>query len=551
MKNLSPLLLSLIVSALVLIPQPGRTDITPMDYHASPSGGGVSPKSPHLNIRLGDQEVIIRLKESTYTVDAVFHLFNSAETTTEWIGFPKNAMGRQPGPLGGVSDFIRFDVSVNDQNVAFREERDLIKDAQKSPEGLRSRGAKHSGWLMGQATFPGSSTTTIRVNYEAPYDHCGMGCQEAIYIYGTGGYWKDSIGKATFIIDSSERGGSERARGRFSTHDTRKNLIHQRLISDDVVRYEVRDLDPEPDGALSITLSTGRPGKDRDKNALIHAAMNGRLKQVQALLKKGVDVNSKGIAGKTPLMSAAWAGSVPVVKLLVENGADVTGDGEKALKEAPSNAWLGRGQLEAARFLIEHGAKPTTLAVAAFVGDMEAVQSLSAEGVDVGTKNTHNDPAPLAAAALGGQPDVVKLLLDKGLKVDEINKQGETALMTAAAAGHAEVVQVLLDRGADVNARDVHRRSALNHAVFIRGHVEAARVLLDGGADINARDDPAERTILMHAAQSGHLEVVQVLLDKGAEVNARDCSGKTALNLAQGKDIEEIEKVLKAHGAKE
>ncbi len=68
--------------------------------------------------------------------------------------------------------------------------------------------------------------------------------------------------------------------------------------------------------------------------------------------------------------------------------------------------------------------------------------------------------------------------------------------------------------------------------------------------DIEARSDPADRTILMHAAQSGHVEVVKLLLEKGAQVNARDRGGKTALSHAEGEDIEEIEKVLKAHGAK-
>ena len=54
----------------------------------------------------------------------------------------------------------------------------------------------------------------------------------------------------------------------------------------------------------------------------------------------------------------------------------------------------------------------------------------------------------------------------------------------------------------------------------------------------------------MHATQSGHVDVVKLFLDKGAQVNARDRNGDTALSLARGKDIEEIEKVLKAHGAK-
>jgi len=523
-----------------------------MDYSPPPSGGGVSPKSPHPTIRLDDQEVIIRLKPSTYTVDAVFHLFNTAETTTEWIGFPKNATGRQPGPHGRVEDFIRFEVMVHEESVPFTEKPDVAKSAHVLPRAPCSKPVRTSSWLMGEATFPGNAMTTIRVRYESYYGNCGLGCQQAVYIYGTGRYWKDNIGKATFIVDSTEKGGAETAAPSFSPTETKKFVIHRRLISQNIAQYEIRDFEPDPQSTLSFMFTNRRPGKAGDIDQLMNAAMNGRLEQVRALLKKGVDVNARGSSG-TPIMAAASHGGVQVVRLLIENGAEVnaqTSNGRTALKEALASAWLHRGQLDVAKLLVEHGAKPTTLSVAAFVGDMDAVRRFIAEGVNVTEKSTLNEPGPLMAAAMGGQADVVTFLLDKGFKVDERNEQRQTALMVAAAAGQAEVVKVLLDRGANINAQDAHRRTALNHAVSVgRGHVEVVKVLLEKGADIEVRDDPADRTILMHAAQSGHLAVVKLLLDKGAQAKARDHSGKTALDLASGKEIEEIEKVLKAHGA--
>lgn len=553
MRYTGRIVLCLIVSCLILIPGPGTADITPLDYHASPSGGGVSPKSPHETIRMDSQEVIIRLKPATYTVDAVFHLTNTGETTTEWVGFPKNAMGRAPGPRGGIADFIRFAVSVNDQSVPFAEERDLSKDLQALPRAERSRAAKRGGWLARQASFPGSATTTIRVGYEAHYDNCGMNCSKAVYIYGTGGYWKDSIGKAVFIIDSTEKGGDAGAHAEFSHTDARRHLISRKVISENIVMYEVRDLEPNPDGALSITFSTARVDKE-DRNALHLAATNCRVELVQAILKKGADLNAEGSFGETPLLTAARRGCLQVARLLVENGADVNAvskNSKTALTTALENAWFDSGQLQTARFLKDHGAKPTTLAVAAFVGDLETLQRFIAEGADISERKGRDDRTLLMAAAMGGEPEVVKLLLDMGVNVEEKDKQGHTALIVAAAAGRAEVAKLLLDRGADINARDSQRQCALTHAVSIlRGHLDVVKVLLERGADINARDYPADRTILMHAAQNGHLEIVKVLLERGAHVNARDCRGKTALSLAQGKDVEEIEKVLKEHGAK-
>ncbi|AFM28062.1 ankyrin repeat-containing protein [Desulfomonile tiedjei DSM 6799] len=355
-------------------------------------------------------------------------------------------------------------------------------------------------------------------------------------------------------MDSTERGGIDRTHWGFSQSETKKHLVQQRTISNNLVRYEIRDFEPQPESTLSFMFTQRQPGRSGDINDLTHAAMNGRVEQVKKLLDKGVDVNSRSNSGETPLMAAAWGGHVAVAKLLLEKGADVnaeTGNGRNALVKAMENAWMrGREQIAMAKLLIEHGAKPTNLAVAAFVGDLEAIQHFTANGLNTDEKGTLNKPAPLTAAAMGGQMEAITLLLDKGVHKDAKNEQGQTSLMAAAAAGHADVVKLLLDRGAHINEIDVHRRNALNHAVFLRGHVEVVRVLLDRGADINSRDNPANRTILMHAAQSGNLALVNLLLEKGAEVNARDGNGKTALSLARGKDIEEIEKVLIEHGAK-
>jgi ankyrin repeat protein len=120
--------------------------------------------------------------------------------------------------------------------------------------------------------------------------------------------------------------------------------------------------------------------------------MNGRLDRVQALLKKGVDVNAKSPIG-TPLMMAAWGGRLEVMKLLLQKGADVNFEigGETALKKAMENTFPGKDQIEVAKLLVEHGAKPRTLAEASFAGDMAAVQRFLAEGTDLDYRSRPDD----------------------------------------------------------------------------------------------------------------------------------------------------------------
>jgi hypothetical protein len=99
----------------------------------------------------------------------------------------------------------------------------------------------------------------------------------------------------------------------------------------------------------------------------------------------------------------------------------------------------------------------------------------------------------------------------------------EQGLMTAALLGHTEIVQLFLEKGADVNAKDNDGWTALMIAAE-KGHSEIVQLLLEKGADVNAKDNDGV-TALMFAAANGHTEIVQLLLEKGADVNAETNDG--------------------------
>ena len=137
---------------------------------------------------------------------------------------------------------------------------------------------------------------------------------------------------------------------------------------------------------------------------------------------------------------------------------------------------------------------------------------------------------PMFSAAALGYLEVVRMLLEAGADMNAENQDRSTALMFAAHNGHLEVVQVLLEAGADKNAAKQDGATALMFAAH-NGHLEVVQVLLEAGADKNAaKQDGA--TALMLAAEDGHLEVVQVLLEAGADKNAAKQDGATALMLA-------------------
>ena len=171
-------------------------------------------------------------------------------------------------------------------------------------------------------------------------------------------------------------------------------------------------------------------------------------------------------------------------------------------------------------------------------------------------------------AARSGNPDVVEQLLAKGANVNARAARGQTALMWAVAQKHPDVVKVLLAHGADVHARSEvwsqvmavppHGLLEYNRAIphggdtalmFAArvGDLASAKLLVAAGANVNDADAwGVSATVL--AAHSGYGELVEFLLEKGADPNAA-AAGFTALHVAIMRRDEKMVSALLAHGA--
>ena len=126
-------------------------------------------------------------------------------------------------------------------------------------------------------------------------------------------------------------------------------------------------------------------------------------------------------------------------------------------------------------------------------------------------------------------------------------------LSAAVEGGYADIVQLLLENHADVNAKSNYCLTPLHYAAQ-KGHKEIAKLLLACGADANAKNTHANEngdTPLHLAAGEGHSDVIELLLASKAEVNARNSLRWTPLELALVSKQEAVVKLLRKHGALE
>ena len=157
---------------------------------------------------------------------------------------------------------------------------------------------------------------------------------------------------------------------------------------------------------------------------------------------------------------------------------------------------------------------------AAKQGDADAVQVLLAGGADANLAQGDGMTA-LHMAALEGHRDVVDLLLDAGAEIGATTRIGAyTPLHLASQGGRGAVVRVLLRKGADATLATTNSGTTPLHlAARVVNGEEAVAALLEHGADVNAREGSVGQTPLMFAAAYNRTPAVRVLLEHGADPN--------------------------------
>jgi ankyrin repeat protein len=313
---------------------------------------------------------------------------------------------------------------------------------------------------------------------------------------------------------------------------------------------------------------------DRHLSTPLHlACYEGCVTAALLLLEHGANTHVRNNYGRTPLHEAlgrkighlrTLVSQPALVKLLLEHSADVnTQDNHQW---TPLHLASSQGLLEAARVLLEHGASVdlpnkegmTPVHLAAKHGHPEMIEILLDRDKDADGQD--DDPLfPKNLAPYIGSPEAVQLALGCYANTNIRDNEGQTPLHTALEAmgygmsdRHCNVIRLLLEHHAKVDARDINQLTPLQLASRY-GNAEGARLLLERGASVHVRNK--WKTLIHEIFESEfpfwahHLDFTRLLLIHGADVDAQDDSLSTPLHLVSCKGLRKATKLLLEHGA--
>jgi uncharacterized protein len=210
------------------------------------------------------------------------------------------------------------------------------------------------------------------------------------------------------------------------------------------------------------------------------------------------------------------------------------------------------------------------LTTAIKTGDAQKVTEILDQQPDLTNQLTEGGASPLLLAIYYGNQAIAKLIVDRGhvlsiheaaafgdlMRVRElvevepelanrVGSDGHLPLGLACFFLHKDIVEYLLEKGANVNdASQNNQRVTPQHAASASRSVSIVKMLLEHGADPNARQNGGS-TALHSAAQNGQVEMIQLLLDHGAQTDVRTEGGQTPFDLAQQNNHTDAADLLK------
>ncbi|GBN29124.1 Ankyrin-3 [Araneus ventricosus] len=298
---------------------------------------------------------------------------------------------------------------------------------------------------------------------------------------------------------------------------------------------------------ITFCLKLGSNVNSRNESGLtaLHlAALNNRKDIVTFLLDSGADIDIKDDEGATALCFAARGNGTETVEVLInKQGEDIMSAIDDRNKSLFYAAESGHDDIVNMLFLnckfnIDSLQKTYPfLHSASRFGHRKVVETLLGNGFEIDAR--WDNYTPLLYAVINNHCEIARLLISKGANVNAQNGEGMTALHWIAERDNVEMLQILLNGGADVSIRDKTNRSVTEIAVN-SNRLEIAKILLQRkDIDINMKGNKGF-TLLHISAEIGSLEITKHLTLKGANKIAKDMNGSKPIHVAAVKGHKDI-----------
>ncbi|XP_056110771.1 tankyrase, TRF1-interacting ankyrin-related ADP-ribose polymerase b isoform X3 [Rhinichthys klamathensis goyatoka] len=275
----------------------------------------------------------------------------------------------------------------------------------------------------------------------------------------------------------------------------------------------------------------------RKSTPLHFAAGFGRKDVVEHLLQTGANVHSRDDGGLIPLHNACSFGHAEVVSLLLCSGADP--NARDNWNYTPLHEAAIKGKIDVCIVLLQHGADPNIRNT-----DGKSALDLADPSAKTVLTGEYKKDELLEAARSGNEEKLMALLTPLNVnchasdgRKSTSQKMLSTPLHLAAGYNRVRIVQLLLQYGADVHAKDKGGLVPLHNACSY-GHYEVTELLLKHGACVNAMD-LWQFTPLHEAASKNRVEVCSLLLSHGADPTLLNCHGKSAVDVAPTPELKE------------
>ncbi len=253
---------------------------------------------------------------------------------------------------------------------------------------------------------------------------------------------------------------------------------------------------------------------------------------VDLMLSKGADINDRDNNSETPLFYAVKAGNIRIAEMLSAAGAEVNMANESG--KYPLELAFNDQMVEIVQLLLQHGADVSCLP----------------EDADLGFQHLDINKR-LLDAAMHGNHEVIEALLNKGADINTISEMGYTPLMWSVMKDYyIDASRLLVEAGTNLNIQNYKGDTALLIALK-ESSENTAELLIDKGADIHIQGNGSGflEIPLVLAAYKGYQDIVLKMINLGADVNAQCKNGETALSEAKSMGRNPVVELLLAHGA--